>query len=78
MITKTAVITGASSGIGREFTSLFAAHGYDLILIARRIENLQKLADDLHKMYGITANVIQMARQSHQKSFAIEGLKMLL
>jgi uncharacterized protein len=57
---KTAVITGASSGIGMELAPLFAAHGYDLILTARRIERLQKLADELHKLYGNTANVIQM------------------
>ena len=60
MTTKTAVITGASSGIGMELAPLFAAQGYNLILTARRIERLQQLADDLHKVYGITANVIQM------------------
>lgn len=60
MYKKTAVITGASSGIGMELAPLFAANGYNLILTARRVERLQKLADDLHKMYGITANVIQM------------------
>jgi len=43
-----------------ELAPLFAAHGYDLILTARRIDRLQKLADELHKLYGITANVIQM------------------
>lgn len=59
MITKTAVITGASSGIGRELASLFAADSYDLVLVARRIDMLQKLADDLHKMYGVTVNIIQ-------------------
>lgn len=57
---KTAVITGASSGIGMELAPMFAANGYDLILTARRVERLQKLADDLHRKYGITANVIQM------------------
>jgi len=60
MYKKTAVITGASSGIGMELAPMFAEKGYDLILTARRIEPLQKLADALHRMYGITANVIQM------------------
>ncbi len=57
---KTAVITGASSGIGMELAYLFAADGYDLIVTARRAERLQKLADDLSKMYGNMVNVIQM------------------
>lgn len=57
---KTAVITGASSGIGMELAPLFAANGYDLILTARRVERLQKLADDLRKMYGNMVDVIPM------------------
>jgi len=57
---KTAVITGASSGIGMELAPMFAANGYDLILTARRAERLQKLADELRKMYGNMVNVIQM------------------
>jgi hypothetical protein len=57
---KTAVITGASSGIGMELAPLFAARGYDLILTARRGERLQKLADDLRKMYGNMVDVIAM------------------
>lgn len=57
---KTAVITGASSGIGMELAPLFAARGYDLILVARREARLQKLADDLRRMYGNMANVIVM------------------
>lgn len=57
---KTAVITGASSGIGMELAPLFAARGYDLILVARRAERLQKLADDLRRMYGNMADAIAM------------------
>jgi uncharacterized protein len=60
MKNKTAVITGASGGIGMELAFLFAAGGYDLVLVARRSESLQKLADELHKLHGITANVVQM------------------
>jgi short-subunit dehydrogenase len=57
---KIAVITGASSGIGMELAPLFAARGCDLILVARRVERLQKLAEDLGKTYAIMANVIAM------------------
>jgi len=57
---KTAVITGASSGIGLEMACLFAADGYDLILTARRVERLQQLADELIKDHGIAVRIIQM------------------
>ena len=47
MKTKTAVITGASSGIGMEFARAFARMGYSLILTARRKDRLEKLASEL-------------------------------
>jgi short-subunit dehydrogenase len=42
-----AVITGASSGIGAALAHVFAAHGHELVLIARRQERLEALADDI-------------------------------
>lgn len=44
---KYAVITGASAGLGVEFAKRLSAKGYRLILVARRKERLQKLADHL-------------------------------
>lgn len=50
-----AVITGASSGIGAEFTDQLAAAGLNVFLVARREERLAALAARLEKEYGIEA-----------------------
>jgi short-subunit dehydrogenase len=55
---KTALITGASSGIGRELTKLFAKDGYNLVLVARREDRLRSLADDMNKNYNTHSTVI--------------------
>ncbi|MDF9797085.1 short-subunit dehydrogenase [Catalinimonas alkaloidigena] len=45
--TKTALISGATSGFGREFVKLFTQDGYDVILVARHEQDLQKVANDV-------------------------------
>jgi NAD(P)-dependent dehydrogenase (short-subunit alcohol dehydrogenase family) len=49
---KTAVVTGASSGMGKEIVKLFAQEGANVIAVARRLERLQELADSLADAEG--------------------------
>ena len=55
-----ALITGASSGIGRELARIHAARGGDLIVVARREDSLNALRDELEAAHGVTVHVIAM------------------
>jgi len=55
---ETVLITGASSGIGRELARLFAGDGADLVLIARSEGRLHELAGELADEYGVEAQVV--------------------
>jgi len=55
---KTALITGASGGIGLELSRLFAAEGFDLVLVARNEDKLKALAADLARSCGIEVTVL--------------------
>lgn len=54
---KTAMITGASEGIGRSFAETFAKKGHDLVLVARNAEKLEALASELKAKYAIDVHV---------------------
>ncbi|MDH3417708.1 MAG: SDR family NAD(P)-dependent oxidoreductase [Gammaproteobacteria bacterium] len=53
-----ALIIGASAGLGREFARQLAASGKDLILVARRTEPMQALAEELENTHKIDVDVI--------------------
>lgn len=52
----TAVVTGASSGIGYELSRVFAKNGYPLLLVARNGEKLQALAQELQASHGVSVS----------------------
>ncbi|MFD0695771.1 SDR family NAD(P)-dependent oxidoreductase [Paenibacillus sp. GCM10027628] len=60
MMIKTALITGASSGIGEVFARRFAEQGYHVILAARSKDKLERLAAELAKQYGVEVHVIHI------------------
>lgn len=57
-MTKTALITGASAGLGLELAQLFAADKHDVVLVARRKDQLEALATRLAAERGVVARVI--------------------
>ena len=55
---RTALITGATSGIGLELTRIFARDGHNLVLVARNERGLQQLAQDLQGRHQVTVKVV--------------------
>lgn len=55
---ETVLVTGASAGIGAELARCFASDGCDLILLARRAERLESLADQLRQDHAVEITVL--------------------
>jgi short-subunit dehydrogenase len=70
----TALITGASSGIGREFARLFARDGYGLVLVARRGAVLEELAAELRRDHGVDATVMTADLATQRRERVIDVL----
>ena len=72
---QTALITGASNGIGYELSKIFAKNGYNLVLIARSKSKLDNMKKKLEAQYGNTTTVIV---QDMTKEDAAEEIASLL
>lgn len=65
---RTALITGASGGIGRDLAKLFAQNGYDLVVVARSGEALLRLAEELGSKHGARVTVVSKDLSTPQAS----------
>lgn len=81
--TSWVLVTGASSGFGEEFARQYAEQGHSLVLVARRLDRLQALAETLRRQYRIDvvveqvdlsdiAAVVQLHRRLHERGIAID------
>ena len=58
LINKTALVTGASSGLGVDFARQLAARGASIVLVARREDQLQAVASTIEKDFGVKAHIL--------------------
>jgi uncharacterized protein len=73
MSPETALVTGASSGIGLDLARILAGHGHDLVLVARSEGKLLELAVELEKRNDITAHVISTDLAQPNAASALAG-----
>ncbi len=57
-MSKTALVTGASAGLGADLARLFAADGHDVVVVARRRDKLDALAQEITAKHHVAAHVL--------------------
>ena len=63
----TALVTGATAGIGYSYAQLLAKEGFDLVLVARDLPRLNKVGKDLSKTYGIKDSFVDSSLVKEQE-----------
>lgn len=58
MTRRTALITGASGGIGYALAKIFAKNGHELVLVARNADKLKEVSEELHSAYKIPVHIV--------------------
>lgn len=69
---ETVLITGASGGIGKELAILFAKDGFDLVLVARSIDNLIKVKNEIESMSNVKIHLFSKDLSKEEEIVSLE------
>src|SRR5215471_6888941 len=67
-----ALVTGASSGIGAAFAERLAQEGYDLVIVARRRDRLETLAQQLQEQHNLNVEILTADLSKHDDLLSVE------
>ena len=82
----TALVTGATAGIGYSYAQLLAKEGFDLVLVARDLPRLNKVAKELSKTFGVKVEClkadltmpIQLAKVEKRLASTVKPIEVLI